>query len=74
MIKDLARAGMIVIGLARRIDKVEKIKNEIKNISGKIVAHQCDVSDPMSVKETFSWIGQHFKSVHVLVNNAGIAR
>ena len=37
-------------------------------------AYRCDVSDYKAVKETVSNIKADFKTVHILVNNAGITR
>ncbi len=37
-------------------------------------AYRCDVSDFSAVKETVSKIKADFKTVHILVNNAGITR
>jgi len=73
IVKDLAQHGLIVIGLARRSEKVEEIAEEMKNSSGKIYSHKCDVSDLNSVKETFKWIEEKFQKVHILINNAGLA-
>lgn len=32
----------------------------------------CDISDEASVNETFTKIKQSFKTVHILINNAGV--
>jgi NADP+-dependent farnesol dehydrogenase len=72
IVKDLARNGIHVIGLARRSEKVEEISKNHENLPGKIYAHKCDVSDLKSVKETFKWIEEKFGSIHILINNAAI--
>lgn len=70
---DLAKAGIHVIGLARRNEKVESFAKKLGETPGKIHAHQCDVSDLESVKEAFKWIEKTFGLIHILVNNAGTA-
>lgn len=73
LLVDLAKAGIDVIGLARRSEKVEAIAEETGATPGKIHARQCDVSDLESVKAAFKWIEEKFGSIHILVNNAGTA-
>lgn len=68
IIKSLAAHGMIVVGLARRVERVEEIS---KNSEGKIFAFKCDVSDLKSIKETFKLIEEKFGSISVMINNAG---
>lgn len=72
--KDFANSGIIVIGLARRLDKVEEIIKELGVTKGKAYAFKCDISDPKSVTETFKLIESQFGVVNILVNNAGIVR
>jgi NADP+-dependent farnesol dehydrogenase len=72
IVKDLAKSGINVIGLARRSEKIEEYSRNLGNVSGKVYARKCDVSDLTSVKETFQWIEEKFGSIHILVNNAAI--
>lgn len=74
IVKDLANAGVNVIGLARRAEKIEELIKTIGVTPGKVYAYKCDVSDQDSVKVTFQWIEETFGSMHILINNAGIAR
>lgn len=69
IVVDLISAGLIVVGLARRKELVERIPIEG---TGKLYAVQCDVSDDASVAEAFNWISAEIGAIHVLVNNAGI--
>lgn len=68
---DLAKAGMVTVGLARRAEKIAEIAAEHKDL--KIFARQCDISDITSIREAFAWIEAEFGKVHVLVNNAAAA-
>lgn len=42
--------------------------------SGKFHAKQCDITIENNVIETFDWIKSTFKSLHILVNNAGFLK
>lgn len=72
IVKDLAKAGIHVVALARRNEKIEEYVRELGNTSGKVYARKCDVSDMQSVKQTFASIEQQFGAINILVNNAAI--
>lgn len=74
ILKDLVKAGVNVVGLARRVEKVQEIINEVEGVTGKVYAYKCDVSDLSSVKTAFKWIEDNFGSFQILVNNAGVER
>ncbi|PSN51373.1 Farnesol dehydrogenase [Blattella germanica] len=71
--KDLVKHGMIVVGIARRVERIEALKNELKGAKGKLCPLKADVSKEEEVVAAFQWIKQHVRGVDVLVNNAGIA-
>jgi len=72
---DLLNAGMIVVGLARRVEPVEELKSQIYvGSEGVLHAVKCDVTSEYDVKEAFKWTIDNLGGVDVLVNNAGIAR
>jgi NADP+-dependent farnesol dehydrogenase len=73
IVKDFANAGVNVIAMARRLERLEDLKNELKNAKGKVTAMKCDVSDKASINAAFDEIEKKFGSVQILVNNAGIA-
>lgn len=72
--KDLAKEGINVVGLARRPEKIEEFVKELGPTPGKIHAYKCDVTDLQSIKEAFKWIESEFGFIHILVNNAGVIR
>ncbi|CAG9803618.1 unnamed protein product [Chironomus riparius] len=69
----LARNGINVIGLARRSEVIEENIKKLGELSGKIYARKCDLSDIQSIKDTFNWIEKTFGTINILVNNAGIS-
>ncbi|XP_001867076.2 farnesol dehydrogenase [Culex quinquefasciatus] len=73
--KALANAGMTVVGLARRLERVKALKDELEGPArGRLYAAKCDVSKEEEIVKTFAWIEEQFGGVDVLVNNAGIFR
>ncbi|XP_053687359.1 farnesol dehydrogenase-like [Sabethes cyaneus] len=73
--KALANAGMVVIGLARRVERVEALKKDLPpSVQESFHAAKCDVSKEEDILKTFRWIEQKFGGVDVLINNAGILR
>ncbi|GAB0092769.1 hypothetical protein DMENIID0001_078030 [Sergentomyia squamirostris] len=73
--KDLIKAGMIVIGLARRVERVEDLKKDLPpNLQGNLHAVKCDVSKEEEIIKAFTSIDQKFNGIDVLINNAGIFR
>lgn len=74
IVKDFAKNGITVIGLARRPEKIEEISGELGETQGKLHAFKCDVSDRESIKSVFKEIEEKFGFIHILVNNAGIGK
>lgn len=70
---DLVKAGMIVVGLARRKNRVEALKKEIpSNATGKLYAVKCDITKDDDIVKAFAWIVFELGAIDVLVNNAGV--
>ncbi|XP_030757330.1 farnesol dehydrogenase-like [Sitophilus oryzae] len=61
-----------VAGLARRLDRLEQIKQQLKNEKGKFYPFKCDISDEDQVIATFKKITDILGPIHVLINNAGV--
>ncbi|EAT40616.1 AAEL007669-PA [Aedes aegypti] len=73
--KDLAKAGMIVVGLARRVERTEALKEELPESAKELLhAVKCDVSKEEDILKTFQWVEEKFGGVDVMINNAGIGR
>jgi NADP-dependent 3-hydroxy acid dehydrogenase YdfG len=63
--KALARNGFVVVGGARRVERVKKAVGDTG------VAMELDVTDRKSVERFAADVGKRFKRIDVLVNNAG---
>lgn len=74
IVRDLANAGVNVVALARRVDKLEELKRELKAAPGKVTPYGCDVSDVKSVEAAFAFIEKNLGGTDILVNNAGIVK
>lgn len=66
----LVADGYVVIGSARRGDKLEALRTELGDSFVPVVM---DVTEQASIDAAFAQIEQHCASLDVLVNNAGLA-
>ncbi|XP_037936023.1 farnesol dehydrogenase-like [Teleopsis dalmanni] len=72
--KDLIDADMFVVGLARRVPQMEKLRLELEETKREnFYPHECDLGSLSSIQAAFAWIEERFKKVHVLINNAGMS-
>lgn len=71
---ELARAGAKVAVAARNEEKLHQVVAEITAAGGTATAFTLDVASEESIKATAKAVLEHFGSVHILVNNAGITR
>ncbi|XP_075156601.1 farnesol dehydrogenase-like [Haematobia irritans] len=72
IVKDLLSAGINVIGLARRKERIEEIIAALpREYQSQLTAIECDVTNLESVNKAFDEITSKFGGVDILVNNAG---
>lgn len=55
------------------MDNLIKLQEQVKNEEGKIHPIQADVSKEEDILKAFEYAEKHLGSVHVIINNAGIA-
>uniref|UniRef100_A0A1I8N4V0 Short chain dehydrogenase n=1 Tax=Musca domestica TaxID=7370 RepID=A0A1I8N4V0_MUSDO len=74
--KTLVDNGMIVVGLARRLVKMNTtVTNTLaEDKKQNFTAFKCDIANEQSVKDAFTWIEDKFGGVDVLINNAGVVK
>ena len=70
----LAAEGAVVAVAARRIDRLQKLVDEIRAAGGRAEAFALDVSDPASVEAAYGAITRSLGVPDIVVNNAGIAQ
>ena len=68
-----AKAGADVALLARRIEKLNKVKAEIEKTGRNVIAAACDVTKEESVKTAMKTVLNTFGHIDILLNNAGVA-
>jgi 3-oxoacyl-[acyl-carrier protein] reductase len=69
----LADNGACVALVARRLERLKSLKDEIEKKGGKAVAIEADVTDRVAMMRAFDAAEKAFGTVTILVNNAGIA-
>ena len=67
----LSRQGAKVVLLARNIEKLEKIKNEIEKTNSNILIIKCDVRNREMAFENVKKAADYFNGIDILINNAG---
>lgn len=72
---NLVKAGMKVVALARREDRLKALKTSLPtNLQENYYAMKCDVTNEAEVIKTLEWVEANLGVTHVLVNNAGALR
>lgn len=69
--KALAGNGAKVAAMARRVDRLEKLRKEIEAEGGECLPVACDVSDEQQVVAAVQEVIDHWGRVDILINNAG---
>jgi NAD(P)-dependent dehydrogenase (short-subunit alcohol dehydrogenase family) len=69
--EDLVDRGARVFGLARRMDRLRAVENELGDA---FTGVSCDVGDETSVEDAFSTVLERSSRIDGLVNNAGLGR
>lgn len=69
--KALAENGAKVAVLARRVERLEEVKNEIESAGGECLPVPVDVTDETAVVEAVQKVVENFGKIDILVNNAG---
>ncbi len=70
--KRLAKEGMRVVLVARRLERLETLAEEIRQSGGRSYIFAADLTQETDRTRVFKEIEKRFKNVDVLVNNAGL--
>ena len=71
--KQLALAGMTVVGCARNTAKIEVLSSELSASGGKLVPIKCDVTKEDEILAMFEQVKSQLGVINVLINNAGLS-
>lgn len=71
----LVKAGMMVVGCARREERLVELSNSLKEEKGKLFPRKCDMRSESEIRAMFTWVEDHpqLGRVDVCVNNAGLS-
>lgn len=70
---DLARQNITVcINFSKSVAAANKVLREIKQHGGNGIIYQADITNEEEVRKMFAYLSSHFKSLDILINNAGI--
>ena len=72
-VKQLALAGMTVVGCARSTAKIEVLSSELSVSGGKLVPIKCDVTKEEDILAMFEQVKSQLGVISVLINNAGLS-
>ena len=69
-----AKQGANLAILARRIERLEELKQELEKYGIRVLPVKCDVTDTNSINEAANLVEKTFGKVDILVNCAGASR
>ncbi|XP_050310920.1 farnesol dehydrogenase-like [Anthonomus grandis grandis] len=70
----LVRSGILVAGLARRVERIEKLAASLEGSKGKLYAFKCDITNEEEVIAVFKEINDTIGTIQILINNAGLGQ
>lgn len=72
---DLVKAGVNVVGLARRKERIDALRDNIpSSAKGTLYAIKCDLTKESDIKNAFNWIEANLGGTDIMINNAGIIK
>lgn len=74
--KELCRHGVIVVGMARRLDRLLEMKKDISAEKEGSTFHpvKCDLTKENDIKIAFEYVVNSLGGVDILINNAGVGK
>nr|CAD7461015.1 unnamed protein product [Timema tahoe] len=71
---ELVKRGIKVVAVARRVERIEALKEQVKDAPGQLHPLKGDVSKEQDILAVFDWTKKHLGGVDILINNAGLER
>jgi NADP+-dependent farnesol dehydrogenase len=69
---ELTKKGLKVVGLARRVERMEELSKSLESAIGKLYAIKCDIGKESDVVSAFKWVKDNLGGVDILINNAAV--
>ncbi|XP_046748682.1 farnesol dehydrogenase-like [Diprion similis] len=70
----LVKEGLLVVGIARRLERMKELSRSLAGAKGKLYPRQCDVSKEEDLLNAFKWVNTELGGIDILVNNAGVVK
>lgn len=70
----LAKAGVHVVALARRIENLEALAAKLNGAKGKVYPKQCDLNKEDDIVNSLKWVETTLGGIDILINNAGYGK
>ena len=74
MAREFAKQGADLVILARRLERLEELKNELESEGVKVLPIKCDVTSTEDINKAAELAEQEYGHVDILVNCAGSAK
>jgi len=74
IVRRLAGDGLLVVALARNLEKLQQVCGEASSAGGAAEPVVCDISDSKALASAVESVAERLGRIDVLVNNAGITR
>lgn len=71
--KRFAEEGCVLGLLERDANALSAVASDLKQLGATVEAVHCDVSQPAEVESAFAHLASAFRTIDVLINNAGVA-
>ena len=73
IVDKLVTHGLKVVSCARNIEKLEELASKLKDEKGEVCPYQYDLRKEDDIISMFKLIKEKFGTIHVCINNAGLA-
>ncbi|XP_025832723.1 farnesol dehydrogenase-like isoform X2 [Agrilus planipennis] len=70
----MVKEGVLVAGFARKKERVQELFEKLQHEKGKLYVLMVDITNENEILTGFKWIKSNLGPVHILINNAGVAR
>lgn len=61
-----------VVGLARRVERIEKLAEKLKDKKGTLHGMKVDLTETQQIIDAFKKVEEKYGPISILVNNAGV--
>lgn len=70
---ELAKHGIkVCINFSKSAAKAKKVRAQIRKLGGSSIIYKADISIEKEVKKLFAFLSKEFKTLDILINNAGV--